>query len=187
MVAKAGAYECFISQLVVRECQAGDKEAAAARLEVLAGLPLLEQSDEVEGLARALIDEVRLPSRAVGDALHIATAAAHGMDDSLTWNCTDIANATLADGSRQSAEMRVSNRRSSAHQKSYLRTNLMSEDDLLREVRMAREEYCRQFAYDLGAIVRDLREQERVGNRQVVCLPPRRPAKRTSEAAGKPA
>ena len=53
------AYECFLSQLVVRECQAGDKEAAAARLEVLAGLPLLEQSDAVEALARAFIDEVR--------------------------------------------------------------------------------------------------------------------------------
>jgi hypothetical protein len=52
----------------------------------------------------------------------------------------------------------------------------MSEDDLVREVRAAREEYCRQFAFDLGAIVCDLRSQERVGGRQVVRLPPRRPA-----------
>ena len=51
----------------------------------------------------------------------------------------------------------------------------MSEDDIVREVRAARDEYCRQFAYDIGAIVRDLREQERLGGRQVVTLPPRRP------------
>lgn len=54
---------------------------------------------------------------------------------------------------------------------------MMSEDNVLREVRAAREEYCRQFGYDLAAIVRDLREQERVGGRKVVRLSPRRPAR----------
>lgn len=29
------------------------------------------------------------------DALHVAMAAAHGLDYLLTWNCTHIANATL--------------------------------------------------------------------------------------------
>ena len=63
----------------------------------------------------------------------------------------------------------------------------MSEDDVVREVRAAREEYCRQFDYDLAAIVRDLREQERVGGRQVVRLSPRRPVPIGHEVAGKPA
>jgi hypothetical protein len=36
-----------------------------------------------------------LPSKAAGDALHIALAAVHGMHDLLTWNCTHIANATM--------------------------------------------------------------------------------------------
>lgn len=88
-------FEIFISQLVVRECQAGDPEAAAARLAALEGLPLLEQDAEVGSLARALLDRVPLPARAEADALHIATAALHGMDYLLTWNCTHIANAAL--------------------------------------------------------------------------------------------
>jgi len=88
-------YELFISQLVVRECQAGDKDAASERLAALSGLPLLEQSEAVEALAQALRDQVPLPERAMADALHIATAAAHGMDYLLTWNCTHIANVTL--------------------------------------------------------------------------------------------
>ena len=58
----------------------------------------------------------------------------------------------------------------------------MSEDDVLREVRAAREEYCRQFGYDLAAIVRDLREQERAGGRKVVRLSPRQPERRAPEA-----
>ncbi len=89
------AYELFVSQMVVRECQAGDPEAAAERLDSLAGLPLLEQNEEVEALARELIRRVPLPDRATADALHIATAATHGMDYLLTWNCTHIANASL--------------------------------------------------------------------------------------------
>jgi predicted nucleic acid-binding protein len=88
-------YELFISQLVIRESQAGDLDAAAARLATLAGLPLLEQTEAVETLARTILDQVPLPERATADALHIATAAAHGMDYLLTWNCTHIANVTL--------------------------------------------------------------------------------------------
>ena len=34
----------------------------------------------------------------------------------------------------------------------------MNEDEVVREVRSTRDEYCRQFDYDLAAIVRDLRE-----------------------------
>lgn len=63
----------------------------------------------------------------------------------------------------------------------------MNEDDVVREVRAARDQYCRQFEYDLGAMVRDLREQERAGGRPVVRLSPRRPVDLSREAAGKPA
>ena len=88
-------YDLYISQLVIRECQAGDREAAAARLEALEGIPLLEQGEAAESLARDLLARVPLPDRATADALHIATAAANGMDYLLTWNCTHIANAAL--------------------------------------------------------------------------------------------
>ena len=46
-------------------------------------------------LAEALVSAVPIPPRAAADAVHIATAAVHGMQYLLTWNCTHIANATL--------------------------------------------------------------------------------------------
>jgi hypothetical protein len=88
-------FELYISQVVLRECQAGDATAAAERLKVLEDLPLLEQTEAATQLAQALVDQVPLPERATVDALHIAIAAVHGMDYLLTWNCTHIANATL--------------------------------------------------------------------------------------------
>jgi hypothetical protein len=36
-----------------------------------------------------------VPETAAVDALHLATAAAHGMDYLLTWNCKHLANAVL--------------------------------------------------------------------------------------------
>ena len=69
----------------------GDREAAEERLEALDGIALLAQVEEAESLARALLDRVPLPDRATADALHIATAAVHGMDYLVTWNCTHIA------------------------------------------------------------------------------------------------
>jgi hypothetical protein len=48
-------------------------------------------------------------------------------------------------------------------------------DDLVLQVRKVREEYAKQFGYDLQAIHRDLKEQEQASGRRVVSLPPRRP------------
>ncbi len=42
-----------------------------------------------------LLDRHALPAKATEDALHIALAAAHGMDFLLTWNCAHIANAEM--------------------------------------------------------------------------------------------
>jgi hypothetical protein len=90
-------FELYISQVVLRECQAGDAAAATERLKILQDLPLLEQTEEATRLAQALVDRVPLPERAAVDALHVAIAAVHGVDYLLTWNCTHIANATLRD------------------------------------------------------------------------------------------
>jgi hypothetical protein len=90
-------FELYISQVVLRECQAGDATAAAERLKILQDLPLLEQTEEATRLAQALVERVPLPERAAVDALHVAIAAVHGVDYLLTWNCTHIANATLRD------------------------------------------------------------------------------------------
>ncbi len=90
-------FELYISQVVLRECQAGDATAAAERLKILQDLPLLEQTEGATRLAQALVDRVPLPERAAVDALHVAIAAVHGVDFLLTWNCTHIANATLRD------------------------------------------------------------------------------------------
>lgn len=89
------AFDLSISELVLFECQAGNPTAAAERLAVLAGIPVLDPSADVASLAEALVKGVRLPAKASADAVHIATAAVHGMNYLLTWNCTHIANVTL--------------------------------------------------------------------------------------------
>lgn len=92
---RRGAFELFVSPLVLVECQAGDPTAAAERLAAIDGLPLLDQTGEVASLADELTRAVPIPPRAAADAVHIATAAVHGMHYLLTWNCTHIANAVL--------------------------------------------------------------------------------------------
>jgi hypothetical protein len=47
-------------------------------------------------------------------------------------------------------------------------------DDVLLEMRKVREGYAEQFDYDLLAIHRDLKEQEKASGRKIVSLPPRR-------------
>ena len=93
--ARRSEYDLRVSSLVLLECGAGDPDAAAQRLAVLDGLPVLAQAPEAEILAAILLREVPLPSRAAADALHIAVAAVNGVSFLVSWNCTHIANASL--------------------------------------------------------------------------------------------
>lgn len=57
----------------------------------------------------------------------------------------------------------------------------MWRDPVVEEVRKLRDEYAKQFDYDLKRIFQDLQEQERQGDREVVSLKPRRsPARNAS-------
>lgn len=88
-------FALYCSQLVVREAAAGDRSAAQRRMAIIRDLPLLEINDLATRVARALLDERAIPRKATEDALHIALAAAHGMEYLLTWNCKHIANAEI--------------------------------------------------------------------------------------------
>jgi predicted nucleic acid-binding protein len=92
---RRASFEMFVSEAVIAEARAGDAEAAARRLAILADLPLLNITPEVTRLARALAKALGLPQQAAADAVHIATAACHGIEFLLTWNSTHIANAEL--------------------------------------------------------------------------------------------
>jgi len=52
----------------------------------------------------------------------------------------------------------------------------MHDDPIVAEVRKLRDEYAKQFNYDLAAICRDLRERQARGNRRVVKRQPKRPS-----------
>ena len=67
-------FDCYVSALVVQEAKGGDTQAAAAQIAAIAGLPVLQISE---------------------DALHIALAACNGIDYLLTWNFTHIHNAQM--------------------------------------------------------------------------------------------
>ncbi len=87
--------DVYISQLVVKEVSSGDRDAVTKRLEVIAGFPLLDITSEAVKLAERLIAEKVIHRQAAEDALHIALAAANGMDYLLTWNFKHIANAVM--------------------------------------------------------------------------------------------
>ncbi len=86
-------YNIFVSELVVSEASKGHPEASLRRLAVINDLPLILISEEVRGLAQALIENHALPQKAEADAYHVAIAVLHGIEYLLTWNCTHIANA----------------------------------------------------------------------------------------------
>jgi hypothetical protein len=52
-------------------------------------------NEEVDEVAKAIMDSGLLPEKAARDAVHIAASSVHGVDILLTWNCRHIANAAI--------------------------------------------------------------------------------------------
>jgi len=85
-------FELVVSESVLRECGAGDPDAAQRRLGIVADMPLLLINERALHIAEALVEQGIVPAKAAEDALHIAIATIHGVDYLLTWNCRHIAN-----------------------------------------------------------------------------------------------
>jgi predicted nucleic acid-binding protein len=98
-------YAIVISKITLDECGDGDPSAAAERLEIVRGIPLLDESADAEALASLLIQRLAVPPTEPRDALHIATAAVHGVQFIVTWNFKHILNphlqAKIADACRE--------------------------------------------------------------------------------------
>lgn len=90
--ARRNEFELVVSESVLRECGAGDLDAAKRRLDIVADLPLLLIDERALHIAEALVELGIIPAKAAEDALHIAVATIHGVDYLLTWNCRHIAN-----------------------------------------------------------------------------------------------
>ena len=88
-------FELVTSQYVIDEAADGDPQLAQERLESLDDIPLLQLGPDIDAIASEIMSREILPPKAQVDALHIATAAHHGIDYLLTWNCTHIANARI--------------------------------------------------------------------------------------------
>ena len=88
-----GRFDLFVSDIVIEEAGRGNDMAVAGRLGALAGIPILAITEEVLGLSEELITARALPQKAIGDSLHIALSAVHGIDYLLTWNYRHIDNA----------------------------------------------------------------------------------------------
>jgi predicted nucleic acid-binding protein len=86
-------FDLFVSDIVIEEAGKGVKTAAGLRLEALAGIPLLAITEEVVAFSERLAQAGAVPRKAIGDSLHIAVAAVHGIDYLLTWNYRHIDNA----------------------------------------------------------------------------------------------
>ena len=92
---KRNEFELFISDFVFDEAAAGDEIFAQKRLALIADIPSLEVTEEVDELAARFLEKGLIPPKAELDAFHVAIAAVHTMDFLLTWNCTHINNVSI--------------------------------------------------------------------------------------------
>jgi predicted nucleic acid-binding protein len=90
---RAMLFDLVVSELVREEASGGDPEASRRRIEAIESIAVLRIDDAAIALAEQLVSHGPIPPDFAADALHIAIAAANGVDYLLTWNCTHLANA----------------------------------------------------------------------------------------------
>ena len=88
-------WECFLTTTVLTEVGRGDPDAAARRLEKARFLEELPVPPKADFLANLLLAGKLVPKGEPADAMHLATAAAHGAHYLLTWNQKHLDNLEL--------------------------------------------------------------------------------------------
>ena len=88
-------FDLYISEAVLAEIRAGDPDAAARRLAIVEGLPLLALNEDVRTLVHAYSQRLRLGEHARADLPHLAFAGNYTVDYLVTWNCAHLANGEL--------------------------------------------------------------------------------------------
>ena len=57
----------------------------------------------------------------------------------------------------------------------------MWQDPIVEEIHKIREEYARQFNFDIDAICKDIQARQAKSNQEVVSFPPRKPRQKHSQ------
>ena len=88
-------FDLYVSQIVVDEICKGDAVFAQKRQDLIQHIPLIDLNNAARDLAKEILHQNILPSKATLDVFHIALATVHEMDFLLTLNCKHIANAFI--------------------------------------------------------------------------------------------
>ena len=83
-------YRLIVSQYVIDECKLGNPEAAQKRLELIANIPVLEESEEVNKLAVVYQNLLGIPDKAKTDSFHLAICVIARVNFLLSWNCAHL-------------------------------------------------------------------------------------------------
>ncbi len=88
-------YDCFVSEAVIKELSLGTPDAASRRLAFVSEIPILAVMPEIETMAREYLGALRLPDKAIIDAVHLSYVIRYRVDYLLTWNCKHLANGVV--------------------------------------------------------------------------------------------
>ena len=86
-------YEVWMSVAVLNELGAGNYPRRKDIIDFVKSIPLLEEAEELEEIARFYIEHYVMPQDLMGDAVHLAYASYYNIDYLLTRNCNHLANA----------------------------------------------------------------------------------------------
>ena len=86
-------YRLFLSAETLAELGNGNYDHKAQSLKEAASIEILRRTDDIEIIAKVYVDNLLMPKKVEGDAIHLAYASVYKMDFLLTWNCNHLANA----------------------------------------------------------------------------------------------
>jgi hypothetical protein len=89
-------HQLHVSDEVIAELSHPDYPRSRAALDFVSGIPMLQVSEEVTGLAGVFIQQKVVPGPLAGDAIHLAAACLYGMEYVLSWNVRHLANPNKA-------------------------------------------------------------------------------------------
>jgi hypothetical protein len=171
---RRGDYDLRVSEIVLREVRAGDAEAAARRLGLVRGIPLVGLTPEVDQLAERIALATAIPARAKADVFHHCgcNGPRHRLPADLEHEAPGESD-PAAQGRSRLPIARLPSTDGLHARATARRLDDMNRDEVIEDVRRVRERLLAE-AGSLRAFADELRKLETQETEKVLPPPPRR-------------
>lgn len=166
-------FDMVVSELVALEARQGDPETVEKRLDFIKQAESLALTDRAVHLAEAFLASESIPPQGAQEALHVALAAAHGIDFLITWDCQLLAYADRRKKIETNMDIMGYPCPTICTPEQLMTGEMRFKDPIIEELKAIRKNLGSRLKYDIKKIAQNIINEQNLSKKTFVSYQPK--------------